>query len=76
MKKLVLIPAFLVMLSAVVSADYGMMGDYGAYGMMGAGGVGMGLLGLLWLVIGAFIFSVIFWSTYNWLVKEKKRRAR
>lgn len=49
-------------------ADYGdMMGD----GMMG--GVGMGLYGILWLTLAAFLFSVIFWYTYKLIIKNKMR---
>jgi hypothetical protein len=47
-----------------------------AYGMMGTGmsSVGWSLYGLFWIALVAFVVSVIFWSTYNWLVKGKKKR--
>lgn len=71
------------LLSPVVLADTGMMGSgFGGYGMMGGGWFfGMGVVWLLFLALGAFVFSVIFWLTYKWLVKNqssgkhsKKRR--
>lgn len=46
---------------------FGMMGDTAGMGMIGGG-----LLGILWFAIAAFVFSIIFWLTYNWLVKGKK----
>jgi len=42
------------------------MGDIG-YGLME-------LYGVVYFAIDAFIFSVIFWLTRNWLVKGKKIR--
>ena len=71
MKKLILIPSLLVLLSSVVLADSDMMGDFG---MMGTGGWMMGgLYGLVYFVIASFIFSITFWLTYKWLIKDKKR---
>ncbi|MBU0629145.1 MAG: hypothetical protein KKC75_08210 [Nanoarchaeota archaeon] len=56
-------------------ADYGGMMGYGSgYSMMG--GLGTGLFGLLWVVLAAFIFSIIFWSTYKWIAKEEKNKRR
>lgn len=72
MKKLIL-PMFLLVLSQVALADTDMMGFGMGYGMMG-GMSWMSLWGLLYLAVGAFIVSVIFWLTYNWLVKSKKRK--
>jgi len=66
MKKLVIFILFLLVVPFVL-ADYGMMGS--EYGMMG----GWGLFGLVYFVLAAFIFSVIFWLTYNWLIKGKKK---
>ena len=66
MKKTSLILAT-IMAFPLVTADYGMMGS--GYGMMG---YGWGLLGLVYFVLAAFIFSIIFWLTYEWLVKKKK----
>ncbi|MFH1064184.1 MAG: hypothetical protein V1729_03835 [Candidatus Woesearchaeota archaeon] len=61
----------MLMLPSVL-ADYGdMMGGYGMMG--GTGWFGMLLLGLLYLAIGAFVFSVVFWLTHNWLVKGKHK---
>ena len=40
------------------------------------GGTGMffgGIFGLVWFALAVFIFSIIFWSTYKWLVKGKKK---
>ena len=47
------------------------LGFFGfGYGMMG--GIGMGLYGVIWFAIAAFVFSVIFWLTYRWIVKGNK----
>ncbi len=72
MRKIILVPAFLALLSPLVLADFGgMMGS--GYGMMGRGGMfGMGLFGAVWFALAALIFSIIFWLTHNWLVKGKK----
>jgi len=64
--------SFLVLLSVlpVALAD----GDLMGHGMMGSGYGGMFGMGLLWLLyfsLGAFIFSVIFWLTHNWLAKKR-----
>lgn len=46
-----------------------------AYGIMGnTWGVGGSLFKVVYLALAAFIFSVIFWLTHNWLVKGKKKR--
>ena len=47
---------------------FGMMGDTTSMGMVGGS-----LLGILWFAIAAFVFSIIFWLTHNWLVPHKKR---
>jgi hypothetical protein len=70
MKKMALF-AMLFLIIPSVLADEGMMSGFGMMG--GAGMVGMGLVGLVYLAVGAFVFSVIFWLTHNWLVKGKKR---
>ncbi|MBI5880710.1 hypothetical protein HZB90_01120, partial [archaeon] len=56
MKKLLLPAFFLVMLSTSALAQYGMMGSYGpgGYGMFW-----MGLLGLVYLALGSFVFAVV-----------------
>lgn len=38
----------------------------------GYGMVGYGLLKLVYIAVGAFIVSLIFWLTRNWLVKNRK----
>jgi hypothetical protein len=65
MRKL-LYPIFLILLSNFVLAD---MGDMMGFGMMGTGM--FSLFGLIYFAIGAFIFSVIFWLTHNWLAKKR-----
>lgn len=67
----------MVMISSIAIAVGDMMGFGSGYGMMsGAGMFGMSLLGLIYLALGAFVFSVIFWLTYKWLVKDKKNMKR
>jgi len=48
-----------------------MMHDYGLLG--GTGTFVWGLLCLLWVALGSFIFAIIFWLTHNWIVPHKKR---
>ena len=67
MKKIIY-PLTLILAIPVVFADWGMMGDYG---MMGSGT--MGLFGVVYFALAAFVFSVIFWLTHNWIVPKKKR---
>jgi hypothetical protein len=67
MKKIILFGALFALLSQPVLADWGMMDGTG---MMGTG---MGLVGLVYFAVGAFIFSVIFWLTHNWLVPKRKK---
>jgi hypothetical protein len=71
MKKAILLSMLLLLLPSVL-ADYGDMMSGGMMG--GAGWFGMGLVGLIYFAIGAFVFSVIFWLTHNWLVKDKRRK--
>jgi hypothetical protein len=54
---------------AVMADDGDMMSGM----MMGGGVYGMGVLGFVYFALAAFIFSIIFWATHNWLVKGKKR---
>jgi len=65
---------FLVLLSTTVLADNDMMDFGNSNGMMGSYGMGgfwgMSVVGLIYFVIAAFIFSVIFWLTYKWLIKK------
>ena len=45
------------------------------YGMMGnTWGVAGSLFKAIYMALAAFIFSIIFWLTHNWLVKGKKKR--
>jgi hypothetical protein len=71
MKKIIVALFFLSILSPAVLADFeDMMGS----GMMGTGTFSLvGLFGIVWFALAAFIFSVIFWATHNWLVKGKRR---
>ncbi|MDP2907608.1 MAG: hypothetical protein Q8O03_06720 [Nanoarchaeota archaeon] len=79
MNKLVLALTALLALPSVL-ADYGMMDGFrnmmgSGYGMMGAGSWMMGgFFGLIYFAILSFVFSVVFWWTYKWLVKEKKTK--
>jgi hypothetical protein len=66
MKKIIY-PLILILASPAVLADWGMMGDYGM------SGYGMGVFGIIYFALAAFIFSVIFWMTHNWIVPKKKR---
>ena len=47
---------------------YTMMGGYGG------GWFSMGLLGLLYVAVGAFIFGIIFWWTKKLILGEKKKK--
>ncbi len=69
MKKLLYAVISVLMVSSVL-ADGGMMDFH----IVGGGMFGGWLLGIIYFAIGAFIFSVIFWLTYNWLVKCNKKR--
>jgi hypothetical protein len=72
-KGIVYLTLFLSLLATTVLADGNMM-DFGNNNMMGGYGVGgflgMGVIGLIYFAIAAFIFSVIFWLTYKWLIKK------
>jgi len=56
----------------IVLADSGEMMGYGMmdYWMMGGGGWGAMFLGLIWLVVISFVFSLIFWLVYKWIIKK------
>jgi hypothetical protein len=59
----------LLLIAAIPSAiaeGYMMQG----YGMMGYGG---SLVGVIYFVLLAFVFSIIFWGTHNWLCCKKKK---
>ena len=72
MKKTLLSILLFVLLIPVALADYGYGMMDGGVGMMGGSGwFGMGLIGLIYLVIAAFVFSIIFWSTRNWFANNK-----
>jgi len=40
-------------------------------GMMGGSMLGMGIMSLIWLAVGSFVFSWIFWKTHNMVMKKK-----
>ncbi len=64
----------LVLISSPVVAHNDMMDfEYGGDMMGGTGMFGMGALGLAFAVIIAFVFSIIFWLTYNLVVKRNKK---
>tara|TARA_Y100000034_G_scaffold5829_1_gene6464 strand:- start:10624 stop:10956 length:333 start_codon:yes stop_codon:yes gene_type:complete len=44
------------------------------YGKIGHGAFGSGILKIVYFAFAAFLFSIIFWLTHNWLVKGKKKR--
>jgi len=48
-----------------------MMGYPQAGTMMGGSMIGMGFMSLIWLAVGSFVFSWIFWKTHNMVVKKK-----
>gem|GEM_PF-5584379 len=64
-KKLVY-PIMLVLLSTFALAQ--------STGLMHYSGktTGSSIMGFVYLAIGSAIFSVIFWLTYKWLIKNKK----
>lgn len=65
--------ATLLSVAAIIPAVLADMGQMMGYGMIGSAGTfGMSLLGVLYFVLMAFVFSAIFWGTHNWLVKKKK----
>jgi uncharacterized membrane protein len=68
MKKILALLATLIAYSTFVSAD---VGDMMGMGMMGT--FGMSLYKAIYFALAAFIFSVIFWLTHNWLASCKKR---
>jgi uncharacterized membrane protein len=63
-------------LALLSAAAYGqMMGGYNVYGydfmaMM----MYMSVFGAIFFVIGSFVFSAIFWWTYNRMVADKGRK--
>lgn len=69
-KKILLGGTYLALLSEIAFADTDMMG----YGIMGGTGMALGsIYGLVWFALAVFVFSAIFWSTYKWLIKGKKK---
>ncbi len=73
------------MMGMMMGSGYGMMGNGGMMNMMGNYGYGMmgssnlfgaSILWLLFAAIGAFVFSVIFWWTYNLIVKTKGKKRQ
>ena len=47
-------------------AGYEMMGSTGMAGML--------FFSIVYFSLVAFVFSLIFWLTHNWLVKDKKKK--
>jgi len=43
--------------------------------MMGGGMLGMGIMLLIWLAVGSFVFSWIFWKTHQWVHKKGKSHS-
>ena len=68
MKKIVLLGIMWLIIPSVLADYRRMMG----YGMMGS--YGIGLYGLFWFIIIAFVFSLIFWLMYKLIVKDRKRK--
>ncbi len=64
MKKLVY-PVMFVLLSTFAFAQTGLMHYSGEK-------AGINLMAFVYFAVMAFIFSVIFWLTHNWLVKKKR----
>ena len=73
MNKLVLALTTLLALPSVLADTYDVTGW--THRMMGGGGSWMvgGFFGLICYAILSFVFCVIFWWTYKWIVKEKKK---
>jgi len=71
MKKITLLGIIALAIPSVL-ADYGHMMGYG-YGMGSSIGV---IYGIVWFALAVFIFSIIFWSTYKWIVKEEKKENK
>jgi hypothetical protein len=61
----------LVLLSISVVAT-GMMDFTGGYGITHKSGKGC-FLGLIYFIVGSFIFSAVFWLTHKWIMKSKKK---
>ena len=67
--KKIIYPMMLVLLSSFALAQTTTTGlmHQKMPGMQSAG-----FAGLIYFIVGCFIFSVVFWLTHNWLVKNKK----
>jgi uncharacterized membrane protein len=65
MKKILCL-SMLTVVVPIVRADYGC---FRGYGMMG----GYGAFGVLWLVVAAFVFSLIFWGTKHLFNQKVKK---
>lgn len=79
MKKTVLLAGLLVIPIALADGKWGCKGGEGASGMMSGYSIfGFWLLKLAFIVLGAFLFSLVFWQTYKWIIKgnnsAKKRK--
>lgn len=51
-----------------LAQPYDMMGA--GYGMMSGGYAWMGFVGLVYLVLAALVFSIIFWWVHSWMTKD------
>jgi len=68
---LVLIAGLLFVLAVGGTGMMGYGGMMGGYGMAGFGVIGMIYVGLI-----SFVFSLVFWMTYKLIVKEENEKKR
>ena len=72
MKKIITTILSAAFIPAVLADEgYGMIGY-----KMGSHMYGTGLYGAVYLILASFIFSIIFWVTYLWLVKNQKNKKK
>ena len=67
----VLIAGLLFVLAVGGTGMMGYGGMMGGYGMAGFGVIGMIYVGLI-----SFVFSLVFWTTYKWIVKEDGEKKK
>ena len=73
MKKTVLLAGLLAIPIALADGKWGCKSGEGVHGVMSSLGIwGYWIMKLIFIALGAFIFSVVFWQTYKWLVKNNK----
>lgn len=72
MKKVFVLSLLLMALPLMVQADGDMMGFKGMMGngTMWGGGWAMMLIGLVYLALASFVFSLVFWLVHKWIVKK------